>query len=145
MACARDPSGRGRIAGFTLLEVVVALIIVSLGFVALLRGGAGGLHSVSVAAQTEQAVALAEARLAAFGAAGDPGAVDWQGDEGRGFHWRLHATPEGSVALSGPLSQLVAQTTLYRVAVTVSWQNGARPASVSLETQRLTKLPANGP
>lgn len=132
---------RGSPPGFTLIEVMVAFIIVAFALMALLQGDADGLRGVIAAGRTEEAVALAQARLSAFAAQPVLTAGELQGDDADGFHWRLLATPLGSLPLKGPIRRLQQETVLYRVAVTVSWMAGPHPSSVSLESQRLTPLP----
>ena len=126
--------------GFTLLETMVAFIIVSFAVVALVRGGGDGLGNVVVAGQTEKALALAQARLSAFAAEAEPAGEELQGDDAGGFHWRLLATPVDSLPLRGPARRLQEKTTLYRLSATVSWADGRRRRSVTLDTQRLTPL-----
>ncbi len=139
-----------RDAGFTLLEVLVAFVIVSLALAALLRGGADGLRGAGAAGRTEDAVALARSHLSAFAALAAPTAEDLQGDEGGGFHWRLRVTPLDSLTATVPgrtrrEPAALTQTTLYQVSVTVSWTAGRRQSSVRLETQRLTPVPPQLP
>lgn len=129
-------------AGFTLLEVLVAFVIVSLASIALFRGGRDGLRGVSQAGRIEAAVALAQSRLSYFDALPDPASpdslgYDREGDDS-GLHWTLHATPLGSVPRRGSAGRVPGNTILYRVAVTVAWTDGERSTSVSLESQRLT-------
>ena len=137
-------------AGFTLLEVLVAFVIVSLATVALLEGGATGLRGVGAAGRTEDAVALARSHLSAFDGLAAPAAEDLQGDEGEGFHWRLIVAPLDSLAATAPgrtrrEPATLTQTTLYQVSVIVSWMGGRHRSSVRLDTQRLTPVPPQLP
>ncbi len=137
-------------AGFTLLETLVAFVIVSLALVALLRGGAEGLRGAGAAGRTEEAVALARSHLSAFAGLAAPTAEDLQGDEGGGFHWQLRVTPLDSLTTTAPGRTrrdpaALSQTTLYQVSVTVSWMAGQRRSSVRLDTLRLTPVPPQVP
>ncbi len=137
-------------AGFTLLEVMVAFVIVSLALVALLEGGADGLRGVGAAGRVEDAVALARSHLSAFDALAAPTAEDLQGDEGDGFHWRLRVTPLDSLTSTAPGRTrrdpaTLTQTTLFQVSVVVSWMTGRQQSSVRLDTQRLTPVPPPPP
>ena len=139
-----------RDAGFTLLEVLVAFIIVSLALVALLDGGAAGLRGAAAAGRVEDAVALARSHLSSFDALAAPTAEDLQGDEGNGFHWRLRVAPLDSLTATAlgrtrrdPAA--LTQTTLYQVSVIVSWRAGRQQSSVRLDTQRLTPMPPQLP
>ena len=138
MAAARD-------RGFTLLEVLVAFAIASLALAALFEGGIGGLGNVARASQVEEAVALARSRLSTFDTMAAPGAMEQQGEEGGGFHWSMQVAPQASLAITAPprLGRVARRdaTTLYAVSVTVSWTSAGRPASIRLQTQRLTPVP----
>jgi general secretion pathway protein I len=136
---------RQRQGGFTLLEALVAFVMLSLALSALLQGGAAGLRNAGVAGRTEEAVARARSHLSAFDASGHPAAEDLQGDEGNGYHWRLKATPVTSVAATSQKGQAARQTTLYDVTATISWAAGAHGSSVQLTTQRLTPVPPGSP
>ena len=54
-------------AGFTLLEVVVAVAIAALALVGLFQAGSGGLFAVDTAARAEEALQRAQSHLAALG------------------------------------------------------------------------------
>lgn len=131
--------------GFTLLEVLVAFVIVFLASVAIFRGGRESLRSVSVAGRTEEALAIGQARLSGFEGVAIPGGTELRGDETGGFHWTLRATPLGSIALRAGVGSSMGSTVLYRVSVTVSWTGGDHLSSVSLQSQRLTPMPPSLP
>ena len=126
-------------AGFTLLETLVAFIIVLLASMALFRGGRNGLRSASTAGRVEEAVALAQTRLNGFDAVASQ--TQTEGDDRDGLHWMLQATPLGSVPVRGGTAETTGRTVLYRVSVRVSWTDGDRSSHVSLQTERLTPLP----
>ena len=123
--------------GFTLLEVMIALIIAALAVGVLLQGAVGGVRAVQAASGYEEALARARSRLAALdGAPLMPGTR--QGDDGAGYHWheriaQIAATPGGNVTL--PVA-------LYAVSVAISWRSGRQNRSVQLDTERLTATPA---
>ncbi|MGA8379996.1 MAG: prepilin-type N-terminal cleavage/methylation domain-containing protein, partial [Stellaceae bacterium] len=54
-------------AGFTLLEVIVALAIASFALIGLFQAGSGGLFAVDTAARAEEALQRAQSHLAAVG------------------------------------------------------------------------------
>jgi len=122
--------------GFTLLEVIVALAIAALALVGMFQAAGGGLFAADAAGRVEEAIERAQSHLAAFGRAGAIAAGDQDGDDGGGFHWRLHASP---LAVGPPIqgrSNLA--TTLFDVEVTISWRAGGRERSVVLVSRRFS-------
>jgi general secretion pathway protein I len=121
-------------AGFTLIEVLVALAVVSLALGAIAGVFSNGLLGHETASGAETALALAEGQLALSAAAPRPGAASGT-YEGR-FAWQTTVAPFKDVAdkdLSAPGSL----PSLYRIAVSVSWRDGYRSRQVSLSTLRL--------
>src|ERR1700757_2875282 len=88
--------GRGRVGGFTLLEVVVALAIAGLALVGLFRAGSEGLFAVDAATRAEEAVQRAQSHLAAVGRNAALTEGEFNGDDGGGYRWRLRVTPVSS-------------------------------------------------
>lgn len=125
-----------RAGGFTLLEVLVALAIAGVVMILLFRAGSDGVFAVAGAARAEQAVERAQSHLDALGhdSALVPG--DTEGDDGGGYHWRVHVAPlatrQGQAQQGG-----VASSTLLDVEVSVSWAGRGADRSVVLRTRRL--------
>src|SRR3712207_6732526 len=114
-----------RNAGFTVLEGLIAFVILALALAALLQGSLAGLRATQSAGRIEEALARARSRLATLeGIPIVPG--DQRGEDGGGFTWRMRIVPE---ATAGGL-------TLYAVSVAVGWRDGGTPHEVRLETQR---------
>ena len=120
--------GRGREAGFTRIEVLVAFIIAALFLALLANAGIEGLRASRLSAQYQEALARAQSHLAA--AVESPQASDRQGDEGNGFHWHVRIVPLEHIVLpSGPV-------TLLAVSVAISWGT-SRGRSVQLNTEQV--------
>ena len=138
--CCRARGG----AGFTLLEVIVALAIAGLAFAALFRAGGTGLFAVDTAGRAEEAVARAQSHLAAVGrdAALLPGDAD--GDDGDGYHFWLHVHPVAERLAAGPSVGGRTMTTLYAIEVGIAWNTAGRQRSVILRTERLDTPAARG-
>ena len=128
--CAEPPR---REAGFTLLEVVVALAIASLALVGLFQAGSGGMFAADTAAHAEEAVERAQSHLAAVGRNVALVVGEFAGDDGGGYRWRLRVEPAAVRAGDG----VVGGTVLYNVEVAVSWPSRGRDRSVVLKTLRL--------
>jgi general secretion pathway protein I len=110
-------------AGFTLIEVMVALLIAGLAMLVLLRAGFTGAASTKTAVAYEEALERAESRLASVGPLTPVQAGQFSGDDGGGFTWRLAITK----------LQTEGQLALYDVTVTEIF-GGRR---VILQTERL--------
>jgi general secretion pathway protein I len=118
--------------GFTLIEVLVALTVLSISLVALLGVFGNGLERAGRMRDSTLATAMAQSLLAAAAQGPPPGVGDSAGDFANGFHWRMHVVPyaEGNDGDAWPLGAL-------RVAVEVSWSDGRLERKVALDTLRL--------
>ncbi|HEY3064540.1 MAG TPA: prepilin-type N-terminal cleavage/methylation domain-containing protein [Methylomirabilota bacterium] len=125
---------RSRDAGFTLLEVLVALAILSLAIVASIQGFAQGLRLLKLSGDHQRAVLVADekAREVVVPAEGHE-----EGTEGP-YAWertvRIVETPD-----LAPLGQMVAWR-VYEIAVTVRWDERRH-----VEVATLRTVPATGP
>ena len=114
-------------AGFTLIEVVVALAIAGLGVALLVAATGSGIDNSSAGVRRVQAVSLAQSRLAQVGRTLPLRFGDYSGDEEGGFRWQVHVGP---AAAHGAMA-------LYPVTVTEAWQNGRRQNTQSLYSERM--------
>ena len=144
-----EPMPKGRTdAGFTLLEVLVAFIIAALALAVLFQGAVGGLRSARLSAQYQEATSRARSHLAAIGHGSRLAAGEQQGEDGRGFHWRLRIVPAGSVPAARGDAATVARgpvALLFDVAVTVSWRAEEISRAVTLEGRRVGIAPPAAP
>ena len=121
-------------SGFTLIEVLVAFMILTLSLTVLFRIFSGGLASVATSGDYSRAVQIAESQLAAAGISEPltPGVT--YGDAGDLYQWQRTVeqyVPNGeSGYLQGPVSA-------YRVGIEVSWTRDGREKKVRLDTMRL--------
>jgi general secretion pathway protein I len=120
-------------AGFSLLEVVVALAILGFGLAGFAESLRGGIASGAGATTVQGALALAEARLAAVGTTEKLQVGTASGEFGR-YHWRseVEEAPDEAVPAADPTLP-----PLYRLRVSVSWERLGRTRSIALETMRL--------
>jgi general secretion pathway protein I len=133
--------GRQAAAGFSLLEVLVAFIILALVGTALFELFGGALNNASAADEYSRAALVAESRLTA-GAVETPlreGSDQGISEDGK-YAWATRIEPyvaPGTTADEDRLGQL-ASVRLWRISVTVSWPGTlGNQRSISLATVRL--------
>lgn len=121
-----------RAAGFTLLEVLIAFVILALALAALLPGFSGGLRSLDVADDYATAALLAESRLEAVGREAALREGVTSGTFDNGFRWQLEVArvdrldPEGNLPAAA-----------YHLVLHVFWDAGDDERQITLETLRL--------
>ncbi|MGH7060270.1 MAG: PulJ/GspJ family protein [Stellaceae bacterium] len=133
-----------RSAGFTLLEVVVALAIAGLALVGLFEAGSGGLFAVDTAARAEEAVERARSHLAAIGRNAAMTQGESQGDDGGGFHWKIRVQPLASRTMPTPDGAASMAIALYAVEVDITWEEKGKQQAVVLKTLRLGSATQSG-
>jgi general secretion pathway protein I len=118
-------------AGFTLLEVVVALAIVALALVALLRLHLLSLESTMRAQDLTTAVQLAQSRMAELGPFPEPGEERGRFDtpEFAKFYWQTAVTEHKLEATESEQTNLE----LRHIEVTIRWGDGLNERSYTLE------------
>jgi general secretion pathway protein I len=137
-------------AGFTLLEVLVAVLIASMALPVVFRGAAEGLLMSNSAERSEQAVSRALSHLAAVADTGSLHAQNEQGDDGSGFRWQVEVAEVGASAAGfapppddaeppdpGAQDAKPMRASLFNLTVTESWRSGPRMRSVRLVSQRM--------
>jgi len=129
----------GRQSGFTLLEVVVALAILSLSLGTLVQIFGGSARNAVAIDQYSRTVLVAESQLAMVG---DGGALDSGTQEGdaAGYRWRRTVEPY----TEGRWSSAAWPIRPYRVSVEVRSGAGRGP-QVRLETIRLGRTESGKP
>jgi general secretion pathway protein I len=127
--------GARRDQGFTLLEVLVALVVLTTAVVAVLQLFGGGLRLARAAGDQAEAALLASAKLAEL----EPGiltegAVD--GTEGP-YRWTRRITLEPSLLPVEPDMPDALTIRLARVNVQVQWGQSRRYELVTLRSWRI--------
>jgi general secretion pathway protein I len=129
-------AGRGR-RGFSLIEVLVAFVIMALTLSVLFQIFGTGLRTTDTADAYLQAGMLGQARLALAADHPPLRAGQQQGRfEGTPFGWEQRITPVDTVSLGLPAAEGFAT---YRVTVRVSWRAGRGERELTLDTLRLQR------
>ena len=116
-----------RCSGFSLLEMVVAMSILSLSLTVLYQATGGASRNVRTDEQYAYAVELARSLLA-INAAVPLRGVDAAGETQGGFSWRATTAP---VTVSG---DAMLRGALHRSEVAVNWEDGQNNRSVVLHS-----------
>jgi general secretion pathway protein I len=124
-------------AGFTLVEALVALIIMTAMATVLYRGISSGLRVSAAADDSQAALLLAQERLAAAGIETplQPGRME--GLEGE-MSWQLALRPY----IAADEADRAARLQAFWVTATVNWRDGRAGRSRSLELTTLKFGPA---
>ena len=118
--------------GFSLIEMLVAMVIMGLALSVLYQSASGATRNIRVSAEYSQALALAESTMEAFSAllfigkqeAGQYGSYDWS----------ARAERLGSMA-NYPIEQRGdSQDALTYVTVSVTWANEANRREIVLQS-----------
>lgn len=130
-----------RAAGFSLIEVLVAFVILSLALAVMMRIFGGGLNNVALAEGYSRAVLLAQSRLAEVAVRPQPGEQQGQWDDG--YQWQTRVEPYVSEAEAAGQPVAPQPFRLLRIEVRVSWTEPGRDArEVVLQTLRLAPVAA---
>jgi general secretion pathway protein I len=133
--------GSHKAGGFTLIEVLVAFMILIISLSVLFRIFSGGLRNIALSGDYARALLVAEAQLAAAGVSKPLAEGETFGESGEHYRWRLwverHIPWEDGEHRSGSVLA-------YRVTVEVDWDQGLRKHQINLSSIRLQKNPVAG-
>jgi len=125
--------------GFSLLEVLVAFIILALALGVLMRIFSGGLGNIGAAEHYSRAVAIAESKLVAAGVESPLTEGENTGEAEPGYTWRtsVQRYEAGAQPIEAALP-----VDLYQVEVSVTWDATAtQPRSLRFVTLRAAPRP----
>ena len=128
-----DPTLRNQ--GFTLIEVIVALLICGLAFAVVARIIQTGVLQSGRAEAMTTATLLARSQLARIGADVPVAEGELDGDAGEGFHWQIVIRPamlEGDGGDRADDSDRQPKILPYQVEVRVAWGTGGPAEAVTL-------------
>lgn len=120
--------------GFTLLEVLVAFVVMGLVVGTLLQLFGASMRSVALSDEYSFAVQVAESRLAAVGSEIKVEQGDVAGEEkGSGYHWNVSMEP---LKADEKTEKLQVALQMYRVDVAVTWKSSEKPREFHLSSLR---------
>jgi len=123
-----------RHAGFSLLEVLVAISILALSYGMILQLLGSSSRNALRASDYRQAMMVAESQLNLAATVRDPAMLPRSGEFGAKFAWRLDIAPAADVAMSNAASMYAP----VRLTVEVSWEGDSRePTHIALSTIRI--------
>lgn len=136
-------SGRGRSQrGLTLIEVLVAFVVLALTLGVILQIFSGGLRNARLSDAYTRALLLAESRLEAVGSEQALVPGETAGQLGEDLRWRVRIQPWAGaaadpLAAAAPAGGAPPARILYEVQVQVAWQAGGRERALRLTSLRL--------
>ena len=125
--------------GFTLLEVLVATMVLGIAVVIVMQLFSGGLDQARRAEDYTRAVFHARAKMEEILLDVPPGPIQEQGEFGDGYRWALETQPDADAAAV----ELGLQPVLIRV--TIGWGFDQRPQEFHLHTMALAPIPPEPP
>ena len=135
--------GRDKAPGFTLMEVVVAMAILSIGLVAIIELFGGGLRLGKVSEEYTKAAGFARIKMEEVFLAKSLAEGVQQGEFSNEYRWqvevkRVDLLPPGRDTTYRP------SVALYRVRIDVLWKSGLKDRVASMESYRLLKEEESG-
>ena len=121
--------------GYTLVEVLVAFVILAMTLTVLLRIFSSGVRNIAVSADYARAVLIAESRLAAAGIGEKLHAGETSGIEDDLFVWTRSVTP---YTPSPGYSTNAKELRAWQITITVEWPNNESIRSIDLSTIRIS-------
>lgn len=117
----------GRHAGFSLLEMMVAISILALALAAMYQAASGATRNVRTDEKYTYSVELARSLLAANTRIPISG-VNERGETSAGFRWRVESRPLNFARSSLP------KGSLHEIEVGVSWADGTKERELVLNS-----------
>jgi general secretion pathway protein I len=126
--------------GFSLLEVIAAILLLAVAFTALMKVAGSAINLTQNAAEHSEAAMWARGKLdsAFVGEPVTPGSSS--GQFNKKFRWQLNVTPWNQIGATPPNALLH----LYQLDLDVLWGPLAHPRSAHFRTLRLSGSDAAG-
>ncbi|MGB5601452.1 MAG: type II secretion system protein [Gammaproteobacteria bacterium] len=128
--------------GFSLIEILVAFMILAMSLTVIFRIFSGGLRNVALSEDYARAVLVAEAQLSAIGISEPLEQGVSSGEWGKRFRWER--VIENYQPWEQQDKQLSARVLAYQVTVNVDWEHAGRSRQISLRSVRLKPVGRTG-
>ena len=125
-----------RQSGFTLLETLVAMMILSIALVIIFQQFSGALNAGHVSESYSRAVWHAREKMEQLLLQETLSPESREGEFGDGYRWRYRIEP---VEAYGPLNSEVPAS--FTITVRVAWQQGRRTKQLDISTLALRPAP----
>jgi general secretion pathway protein I len=129
---------RSKSRGMTLIEVLVAFVVLSMTLAVIMQIFSGGIRNARLAGAYSYALILAESQLAAVGVEQPLAAGQSSGQMGSDLIW--HTTVD-LFDDGGAAERLLLPTRLYQIRARVSWTEGGLERQIELTSLRLGPKP----
>ena len=130
-----EPNGQR--GGFTLLEVLIAMMILTISLVAIFQLFSGGLQSARLSDGYTRAIFHARAKMEETLLADRLMVGETEGVIEEDYGWRLSIDPDEPGEGSGVLSK--SMETLFHVTVDIVWTDGERERTFTIQTLHMAK------
>ncbi len=140
----KKPNPRGARAckrldrGFTLLEVIVALAILSIGVTAILELFSGGLRLGRVSQEYTRAMNFASLKMEEIATQNTVEEGEDEGEFDDTFRWKV-GVEKVDILPGDKGTEFKPPAELYHIRVSILWKSGAKEKSASLETYKTVK------
>lgn len=121
-------------SGFTLIEIVVALLVLSIASAVIFEGFSVGFSNARTADDFAQAVLIAQSKLAPTGVAEPLSPSVTSGEALDKYSWTVTVDP---IEVAPGDGETPSQLRPFSIAVDVVWSEGGTQRAVSLSTLRL--------
>jgi general secretion pathway protein I len=135
--------GQTRERGFSLLEVLVAFVILGLVLGTLMQIFSGGLRNIGRAGEYQRAVLLGQSKLATVGIEMPLKEGESSGEFDAAYRWQASIRPfqETQIAVPEPSGAPapILPVSLLEVEIRVLWGTGDQERTLSMKTVRVVK------
>jgi general secretion pathway protein I len=120
--------------GMTLIEILVAFVVLSTTMAVIMQIFSGGIRNARLSEGYSRAVFLAQSRLAAAGVEQRLVPGNSSGQVGSDLRWQVQVAPFDD---AGAADKFLLPTRLYEVRVNVTWSDDGKDRQIELSTLRL--------